>query len=76
MDRVRYVLSRCLVSFSVGALAGVLYWLMGVMSPAPPWISLAGLLGILAGEAATRHLLARRRKRPADPAEGRPPASP
>lgn len=73
---MRYVLSRCLVSFSVGALAGVLYRLMGVMSPAPPWISLAGLLGILAGEAATRHLLARRRKRPADPAGGRPPASP
>ncbi|WUD71278.1 XapX domain-containing protein [Streptomyces sp. NBC_00510] len=73
---MRSLLSRCLLSFSVGALAGVLYWLMGVMSPAPPWISLAGLLGILAGEAATRHLLTRRRKRPADPAEGPPPASP
>ncbi|WP_406273041.1 XapX domain-containing protein [Actinacidiphila glaucinigra] len=76
MDRVRTLLSRCLLAFSVGALAGVLYWLMGVLAPAPPWISLVGLLGILAGEVATRHLLARLRNRPADPQEGAPPATP
>jgi XapX domain-containing protein len=73
---VRSLLSNCLLSFSVGLLAGVLYRLMGVRSPAPPWISLVGLLGILAGEAGTRHLLARRRKRGADAAEGSPPATP
>ncbi|MFE0632933.1 DUF1427 family protein [Actinacidiphila glaucinigra] len=73
---MRTLLSRCLLAFSVGALAGVLYWLMGVLAPAPPWVSLAGLLGILAGEVATRHLLTRYRKPPADPAEGAPPATP
>ncbi|MEU1618447.1 DUF1427 family protein [Streptomyces sp. NPDC005722] len=73
---MRTLLSRCLLAFSVGALAGVLYWLMGVLAPAPPWISLAGLLGILAGEVATRRLLARRRKPPAGPAEDPPPATP
>ncbi|MEU4095817.1 DUF1427 family protein [Streptomyces sp. NPDC026673] len=66
---MRSLLTNCLLSFGVGLLAGVLYWLMGVRSPAPPWISLVGLLGILAGEAATRHLLARRRKGDADTAQ-------
>ncbi|MDX3072851.1 DUF1427 family protein [Streptomyces sp. NPDC088354] len=51
------------MSFAVGFLAGVLYWLMGVHSPAPPWISLVGLLGILVGEYAVRTLLDRRRRR-------------
>ncbi|MEW2132680.1 DUF1427 family protein [Streptomyces sp. NPDC005435] len=46
-------------SVAVGVLAGFLYWLMGVRSPAPPWVALAGLLGILAGEAATRRLRSR-----------------
>ncbi|MFF3562534.1 DUF1427 family protein [Streptomyces sp. NPDC002574] len=50
------------MSFAVGFLAGVLYWLMGVRSPAPPWISLVGLLGILVGEYAVRTLLERRRR--------------
>lgn len=73
---MRSLLSNCLLSFGVGLLAGVLYWLMGVRSPAPPWISLVGLLGILAGELGTRHLLARRRKRDADAAQDPPPANP
>jgi XapX domain-containing protein len=37
-------------SLLAGMLAGVVYYLIGVPSPAPPTIALAGLLGILAGE--------------------------
>ncbi|WP_261525622.1 XapX domain-containing protein [Burkholderia multivorans] len=37
-------------SLLAGILAGVVYCLIGVQSPAPPTIALAGLLGILAGE--------------------------
>lgn len=39
-----------LVSFAVGALAGLIYSLLDVKSPAPPTIALIGLLGMLAGE--------------------------
>jgi len=38
------------ISLAVGVLVGVIYGLMGVRSPAPPLIALAGLLGILIGE--------------------------
>ncbi|BAX63647.1 XapX domain-containing protein [Burkholderia stabilis] len=37
-------------SLLAGILAGAVYYLIGVQSPAPPTIALAGLLGILAGE--------------------------
>ena len=37
-------------SFLAGLLVGVVYYLIGVQSPAPPIIALVGLLGILAGE--------------------------
>ncbi|WP_071752349.1 XapX domain-containing protein [Burkholderia ubonensis] len=37
-------------SLFAGILAGVVYHLIGVQSPAPPTIALAGLLGVLAGE--------------------------
>ncbi|RQR75545.1 MULTISPECIES: XapX domain-containing protein [unclassified Burkholderia] len=37
-------------SLLAGILAGAVYYLIGVPSPAPPTIALAGLLGILAGE--------------------------
>jgi XapX domain-containing protein len=37
-------------SFLAGILAGVVYYLIGVQSPAPPTVALVGLLGILAGE--------------------------
>lgn len=39
-----------LVSFAVGALAGLIYSLLDVKSPAPPTIALIGLLDMLAGE--------------------------
>ncbi|MBU8899636.1 hypothetical protein DRW03_03185 [Corallococcus sp. H22C18031201] len=39
-----------LVSIAAGVLIGLLYGLLGVRSPAPPLVALAGLLGILLGE--------------------------
>lgn len=39
-----------ILSALAGILAGVVYHLMGVQSPAPPAIALMGLLGMLAGE--------------------------
>ncbi|MGR4865359.1 DUF1427 family protein [Caulobacter sp. LARHSG274] len=41
-----------LLSLGAGLLAGVLYSLLGVRSPAPPAIALLGLLGMLLGEQA------------------------
>lgn len=41
-----------LASLAAGLLAGFLYSLLGVRSPAPPTIALIGLLGILLGEQA------------------------
>jgi XapX domain-containing protein len=38
------------VSLAAGFLIGILYGLLGVRSPAPPLVALAGLLGILLGE--------------------------
>ena len=40
------------VSLAAGLLAGVLYGLIGVRSPAPPVVALIGLLGLLVGEQA------------------------
>ena len=39
-----------LVSLAAGLLVGLIYSLLGVRSPAPPAITLIGLLGILLGE--------------------------
>lgn len=39
-----------LISIFMGAIAGVLYHLPQVQSPAPPIIALLGLLGMLIGE--------------------------
>lgn len=41
-----------LLSMGAGLLAGLLYSLIGVRSPAPPAVALVGLLGILLGEQA------------------------
>ena len=38
---------------------GLMYAVLKVRSPAPPALALIGLLGMLAGEQATRHLLSR-----------------
>ena len=39
-----------LISLGAGILAGLLYGVMNVRSPAPPAIALIGLLGMLVGE--------------------------
>lgn len=39
-----------IISFAVGILVGILYGLLGVRSPAPPYVALIGLLGMLIGE--------------------------
>jgi len=39
-----------LISLGAGVLAGLLYGLINVRSPAPPAIALIGLLGMLVGE--------------------------
>jgi XapX domain-containing protein len=39
-----------LLSLILGIVVGLIYHLVGVKSPAPPTIALAGLLGMLAGE--------------------------
>ena len=52
-----------LISIGAGVLVGFFYGLIGVRSPAPPLIALAGLLGILLGEQAVplvKHLIASR----------------
>jgi XapX domain-containing protein len=50
-----------LISLGIGLGVGVIYGLLGVRSPAPPLIALAGLFGILMGEQAVpvvKHLVA------------------
>ncbi|MFI9550398.1 DUF1427 family protein [Nonomuraea endophytica] len=51
------------ISLGAGILTGLLYWLMGVATPAPPWQALCGLLGILFGEACVRRLRERLQRR-------------
>jgi XapX domain-containing protein len=49
-----------LLSMAAGVLVGIVYSLLGVRSPAPPVIALAGLFGMLVGEQVlpvTRRLL-------------------
>jgi XapX domain-containing protein len=41
-----------LLSASAGVLVGAIYALLNVRSPAPPFVALVGLLGILVGEQA------------------------
>lgn len=41
-----------LIALAVGILVGVIYGLLNVRSPAPPYIALLGLVGILLGEQA------------------------
>lgn len=52
-------MSTGLISLAAGVLIGLMYAVLKVRSPAPPALALIGLLGMLAGEQATRHLLSR-----------------
>jgi XapX domain-containing protein len=48
-----------LISLAAGLLIGVIYGLLNVRSPAPPYVALLGLLGILLGEQAVSAVKAR-----------------
>ena len=48
------------MSLAVGLIVGVAYALVGVKSPAPPFVALLGLLGMLAGEHAVSFFFVRR----------------
>lgn len=41
-----------LAAFLAGLMVGVIYFFIGVRSPAPPLVALVGLLGMVLGEAA------------------------
>ena len=38
------------LAMAMGLLVGVLYYLLNVKSPAPPFVALVGLLGMVIGE--------------------------
>ena len=48
-----------LVSLALGGAVGVAYGLCGVRSPAPPLVALAGLLGMVGGEALVAYIRVR-----------------
>ncbi|MHA0865653.1 DUF1427 family protein [Enterobacter wuhouensis] len=52
-------MSTGLISLAAGVLIGLMYAVLKVRSPAPPALALIGLLGMLAGEQAMRHLMSR-----------------
>ena len=60
--------TRYLTSAGVGVVAGVVYALLHVTTPAPPPLGLLGLAGILLGEAIVSTVLRRRRHPNGDPA--------
>ncbi|WP_156389236.1 XapX domain-containing protein [Brevundimonas sp. Root1423] len=45
-----------IIALAVGLLVGAIYGLLNVRSPAPPYVALLGLLGILLGEQGVQHL--------------------
>ncbi|OYX81731.1 MAG: hypothetical protein B7Y85_00540 [Brevundimonas sp. 32-68-21] len=55
-----------LIALAVGLLVGVVYGLLNVRSPAPPYVALLGLLGMLLGEQGTQYV--RHRLTPPPPA--------
>lgn len=72
--RTRDALVSALVSLAAGALAGTVFWALRTRSPAPPWLGLTGLLGIVLGERSVialrdRHRAGRDTTDPTDPDE-------
>lgn len=45
-----------LAAFLAGLMVGVIYFFIGVRSPAPPLVALVGLLGMVLGEAVVPHI--------------------
>jgi XapX domain-containing protein len=58
---IRHTAISALTSLIGGALAGTAFWALRAPSPAPPWLGLTGLLGIVLGEAAVTALRDRHR---------------
>ena len=46
----RLMMKMYALALGVGVLVGVLYYLLNVKSPAPPFVALVGLLGMVLGE--------------------------
>ena len=46
----RLMMKMYALSLGVGVLVGVLYYLLNVKSPAPPYVALVGLFGMVVGE--------------------------
>lgn len=63
-----------ILALAVGLLVGVIYGLLNVRSPAPPYVALLGLLGILLGEQGVQY--ARQHLHPSAPAVAPPPKGP
>jgi XapX domain-containing protein len=59
--RTRQAVNSALISLVGGALAGTVFWALHARSPAPPWLGLTGLLGIVLGERAVIGLRDRHR---------------
>ena len=59
--RIRRATISALTSLVAGALAGTVFWALRAPSPAPPWLGLTGLLGIVLGERSVTALRDRRR---------------
>ena len=60
------------LSIGMGAVAGALYVVLGVASPAPPWPALLGLAGMVLGERVGSTVLrrVRRMRRPVAEPQG------
>lgn len=67
--RIRRTIVSALTSFLAGLLAGVVFRALHAPSPAPPWLGLTGLLGIVLGE---RAVTALRRSRKSSTHQGEP----
>ena len=50
------IMKTLIIALAVGLLVGGIYGLLNVRSPAPPYVALLGLLGILLGEQGVQHL--------------------
>lgn len=62
------------IALAVGLLVGLIYGLLNVRSPAPPYIALLGLLGILLGEQGVQYV--RHRLSPPPAVAARAPDAP
>jgi len=54
--RIRRIMVSALTSLAAGGLAGMVFRALHAPSPAPPWLGLTGLLGIVLGERAVNAL--------------------